>query len=561
MQQSGLQRFEERLTIMRIDRILCSKRVFTGLADSAEELAIAISGDKIAFVGPKEDALALAREADGNAEPEVVDYGDAFIAPGFHDSHVHFFHSAVYSSPLATNFLGDNEADCVERMKRFAQGRPEGWLLAQGWREYRWDPPVLPSKRSLDEAFPNRPVALYSGDAHTLWLNSCALAELGIDRDSVPPAGGSYDRDADGELTGIVREAAAMELMPRIMNAFSDDEIADAYRGFLRTLAQNGITSVCDMSLMANPGLDFIRDDVHARLLESDELTCRVNLFPTLLEDMSRFEAMSARYTGPVLRCAGFKQFFDGVSSQHTAWVTEPYSNARCEDDCGRPTIEPGKMRALVMQAAEKGYPVRIHTIGDAAIHEALNIFEDARAQFGPLPDGRRNCLEHLENFLPGDVERLAELDVIAAVQPPHMTLDPGGPERDLGDERVKLMWPFRTMLDEGETLAFGTDSPVVDVNSMGVLYSAATRRDPQTRAPEGGWRPEQLISRAEAIRAYTAGSDAAAQRNGEAGVLAAGKLADMAVLDTDLLTCADDEILDAHVTATWMGGRCVFEA
>lgn len=179
---------------------------------------------------------------------------------------------------------------------------------------------------------------------------------------------------------------------------------------------------------MANPGLDFIRDDVHARLLESDALTCRVNLFPTLLENMSRFEAMSARYTGPVLRCAGFKQFFDGVSSQHTAWVTEPYSNARCEDDCGRPTIEPDKMRALVMQAAEKGYPVRIHTIGDAAIHEALNIFEDARAQFGPLPEGRHNCLEHLENFLPGDVERLAELDVIAAVQPPHMTLDPGGP-------------------------------------------------------------------------------------------------------------------------------------
>ncbi len=201
-------------------------------------------------------------------------------------------------------------------------------------------------------------------------------------------------------------------------------------------------------------------------------------------------------------------------------------------------------MRALVMQAAEKGYSVRIHTIGDAAIHEALNIFEDARAQFGPLPEGRHNCLEHLENFLPGDVERLAELDVIAAVQPPHMTLDPGGPERDLGDERVKLMWPFRTMLDEGETLAFGTDSPVVDVNPWACCTApprAATRK--RARA-EGGWRPEQLISRAEAIRAYTAGSDAAAQRNGEAGVLATGKLADMAVLDTDLLACADDEIL-----------------
>ena len=155
-------------------------------------------------------------------------------------------------------------------------------------------------------------------------------------------------------------------------------------------------------------------------------------------------------------------------------------------DDCGRPTIEPDKMRALVMQAAEKGYSVRIHTIGDAAIHEALNIFEDARAQFGPLPEGRHNCLEHLENFLPGDVERLAELDVIAAVQPPHMTLDPGGPERDLGDERVKLMWPFRTMLDEGETLAFGTDSPVVDVNPWACCTApprAATRKRARLKA------------------------------------------------------------------------------
>ena len=549
---------------MRVDHVVYSICVFTGEQNATQAAALAISGDTIAFVGTIEDTLAFAKQCNeeaGTAAAKVVDYGDALIVPGFHDSHVHFFHSAVYASPLATNFLGENEADCVARMKQFAKKRPNGWLLAQGWREYRWNPPVLPSKHSLDVAFPDRPVALYSGDAHTLWLNSCALAELGITRDSIAPAGGSYDRDDAGELTGIVREAAAMELMPRIMGAFSDDEIADAYRGFLHTLAKNGITSVCDMSLMANPGLDFIRDDVHARLLANGELTCRINLFPTLLDDMSRFEEMHAHYTGDILRCCGFKQFFDGVSSQHTAWVTEPYSNARFEGDCGRATIEPEKMRSLVMKAAEKGYPVRIHAIGDAAIHEALDIFEVARDAYGPLPAKRHNCLEHLENFLPGDVARLRELGVVAAVQPPHMTLDPGGPERDLGPERVKLMWPFRTMLDDGATLAFGTDSPVVDVNSMGVLYSAVTRQDPATRAPKGGWRAEQRISRAEAIRAYTAGSAVAAQREGEVGLLRAGMLADFAVMDTDLLTCPDEAILDAHVVATWMGGRCVFEA
>ena len=546
---------------MRIDLIIESRNVFTGTDGTARPAAIAIADDRIAAVGPREDVRAFARETNaGGPAPEVRDFGDALVVPGFHDSHLHFFHSAVYASPLATMFLGENEADCVARMQAFAEQRPSGWLLAQGWREYRWDPPVLPSKHSLDEAFPTRPVALYSGDAHTLWLNSAALAELGLTRDSVPPAGGSYDRDEAGELTGIVREAAAMELMPQIMGSFTDDEVASAYRGFFARLAENGVTSVCDMSLMAHPGLDFIRDDVHAALLERGELTARVHLFPTLLDDMRRFETMRARYTGPYLQAPGFKQFFDGVSSQHTAWVTEPYANARVEGDCGRPTVDAAVMRCYVLAAAEQGYPVRIHTIGDAAIHAALDIFEEARAKFGPLPEGRRNCLEHLENFLPEDLDRLAELQVVAAVQPPHMTLDPGGPERDLGPERVRFMWPFRTLLDRSTVLAFGTDSPVVDVNSMDVLYSAVSRRDPGTHEPAGGWLPDERIGMAEALRAYTQGSAAAAGRRRELGTLEVGKLADLAVLDRNLLACDADDIQKTKVLATFMGGTCVFE-
>ncbi|WP_302397533.1 amidohydrolase [Eggerthella sinensis] len=546
---------------MHIDLIIESRQVFTGTDGTAGPAAIAIAGDRIAAVGPREDvrAFALKENGDGPA-PAIRDVGDALVVPGFHDSHLHFFHSAVYASPLATMFLGENEADCVACMQAFAAERPNGWLLAQGWREYRWDPPVLPSKHSLDAAFPTRPVALYSGDAHTLWLNSAALDELGLTRDSVPPAGGSYDRDKQGELTGIVREAAAMALMPHIMGSFTDEEVADAYRGFFARLAENGVTSVCDMSLMAHPGLDFIRDDVHAALLARGELTARVNLFPTLLDDMSRFEDMRERYTGPYLQAPGFKQFFDGVSSQHTAWVTEPYANALVEGDCGRPTVDADVMRSYVLAAAERGYPVRIHTIGDAAIHAALDIFEEARATFGPLPEGRRNCLEHLENFLPEDLERLADLQVVAAVQPPHMTLDPGGPERDLGPERVPYMWPFRTLLDTSAVLAFGTDSPVVDVNSMDVLYSAVTRQDPVTHEPAGGWLPAERIGRAEALRAYTQGSAAAAGRRRELGTLEVGKLADIAVLDRNLLTCDDEDIQKTQVLATFMGGRCVFE-
>ena len=545
---------------MHIDLIIESENVFTGTDAATRPAAVAISGDRIVAVGPRADVHAFARARNEGPAPEVRDFGDALVVPGFHDSHLHFFHSAVYASPLATMFLGKNDADCVERMRAFAAERPNGWLLAQGWREYRWDPPVLPSKRSLDEAFPARPVALYSGDAHTLWLNSAALAELGLTRDSVPPAGGSYDRDEAGELTGIVREAAAMELMPQIMGSFTDEEVASAYRGFFARLGAFGVTSVCDISLMAHPGLDFIRDDVHAALLERGELTARVHLFPTLTGDMGRFETMRALYTGPCLQATGFKQFFDGVSSQHTAWVTEPYANARAEGDCGRPTVDAAVMRSYVLAAAERGFPVRIHTIGDAAIHAALDIFKEARATCGPLPEGRRNCLEHLENFLPEDLGRLAELQVVAAVQPPHMTLDPGGPERDLGPGRVPYMWPLRTLLDRSTVLAFGTDSPVVDVNSMDVLYSAATRQDPGTHEPAGGWLPDERIGMAEALRAYTQGSAAAAGRRRELGTLETGKLADIAVLDRNLLACDPEDIQKTKVLATFMGGRCVFE-
>lgn len=166
---------------------------------------------------------------------------------------------------------------------------------------------MLPSKASLDAAFPNRPVALYSGDAHTLWLNSCALRELGISRESVPPAGGSYDVDEEGELTGIVREAAAMALMPRIMATFSDEEILGAYQGFLARLASLGITSICDMALSAEPGLDFVRDDIYRTLEGRGQLTCRAHLFPTLTRDVSRFESMRDELRGPLVQARGIQ--------------------------------------------------------------------------------------------------------------------------------------------------------------------------------------------------------------------------------------------------------------
>lgn len=543
---------------LKADYIVRSQRVFTSApgAASARPLAFAVAADHIAYVDEFDRVQAEA----GSGTP-VVDLGDALVCPGFHDAHLHFFHTALGSSPYMLMDMGKSEADLVAKTRAFAASLPDdAWVITQGWRDYRWDPPVPPTKRSLDEAFPDRPCAMYSGDGHTMWLNSRALELVGITRDSVPPQGGAYDKDQDGELTGIVREAAAMQLLPRMLEWISPERIERVYADQIARMAQQGITSICDMSLMPLPGLDFIREDIYEALESRDQLTLRAHLFPTLLDDQSRLEAMQDRYReSALLRAPGFKQFFDGVSSQHTAYLTDPYTNPHFPGDRGRLTVPAEKMRAMVLAAAERGHAVRIHTIGDGAIHEALDIFEEARRRFGAPTQGR-NTLEHLENLLSGDIDRLRELGVLASSQPCHITLDPGGPERDLGPERSRIMWPFATYLARGVDQAFGTDSPITPVTSMNVLYTAVTRQDPFTHEPAGGWLPGERIRAADAVRIYTAGSAAACGRERELGQIAPGMLADFIVLDRDITACDPQEIQSAQVLATYVGGRQVFE-
>lgn len=543
---------------LKADYIVRSQRVFTSApgAASAHPLAFAVAGDRIAYVDEFDRVQAEA----GSGTP-VVDLGDALVCPGFHDAHLHFFHTALGSSPYMLMDMGKSEADLVAKTRAFAASLPDdAWVITQGWRDYRWDPPMPPTKRSLDEAFPDRPCAMYSGDGHTMWLNSRALELVGITRDSVPPQGGAYDKDQDGELTGIVREAAAMQLLPRMLEWISPERIERVYADQMARMAQQGITSICDMSLMPLPGLDFIREDIYEALESRDQLTLRAHLFPTLLDDQSRLEVMQDRYReSALLRAPGFKQFFDGVSSQHTAYLTDPYTNPHFPGDRGRLTVPEEKMRAMVLAAAERGHAVRIHTIGDGAIHEALDIFEEARHRYGAPTQGR-NTLEHLENLLPGDIDRLRELGVLASSQPCHITLDPGGPERDLGPERSRIMWPFATYLARGVDQAFGTDSPITPVTSMNVLYTAVTRQDPFTHEPAGGWLPGERIRAADAVRIYTAGSAAAVGRENELGQIAPGMLADFIVLDRDITACDPQEIQSAQVLAAYVGGHQVFE-
>lgn len=536
-------------------KVFFAQRVFASKGHVIDDGGVAVRDDRVYAVFPR--ALVDDFVED---DAERVELGKVFVCPGFHDAHQHVLQSAVFYSGLGMKYAGTSEQDCVDHLRDFAAKQPssDGWLLGQGWRDMLWDPPVAPTRASLDEVFPDRPVCLYSGDAHTIWLNMAGLRRLGITEDTEPPEGGSFERDADGHLTGVCREAAGMLYMARVFGEMDQEALRRAYASYFELLLSQGVTAVCDMGLSATPGADCVREDIYEGMLEEGRLPLRAHLFPQLVGDFSRIEGLQARLRGDRLRAPGMKQFFDGVSSAHTAWLTEPYANPYFPGDCGRPTVDPARMRELVMGAAERGIAVRIHTIGDRAIHEACQIFKDAYQAYG-LPRQGANSLEHLENLLRPDVEALREANLIASVQPQHIVIDTTQPDRDLGPQRASFMWPFVSYLEAGVPMAFGTDSPCVDPLAWQVLYCAVTRQDPKTGEPAGGWLPEQRISMEDAIDAYTHGSARVVGRADELGSLEGGHWADFAVFDRDLLSVDPDELHDVHCLATYVGGEQVW--
>lgn len=536
------------------DLILKSTHIYPGCGNQLLSGAVAIAGNRIVYVGHENNMAEWI-----GAETKVIDCGEKLILPGLHDAHMHFFLAALYDSGLVHVSFDDKSADeCARGLMKLAQKTDaDQWLIGAGWYHTLWTVPELPDKTVLDKYYADRPVCLFSFDCHTLWLNTAGLEKLGLNAATKDPQGGKFDRYANGELTGILHDAAATAELRRIL-VFSDAQIEQFYLKFLKRLNSLGITSICDMSLMALPGGDFIFDRVYEKLLENQKLSVRVHLYPTLTDDLSRPLEMRSRYQSSMLRCNGVKQFFDGTSACHTAFLKEPYANAYYPGDCGCTTMPPEKMRELIFSAIRNDFSVRIHAIGDQSVHLLLDDFEEANRVFG-----KKACLqhtiEHLEDVLPEDFSRFAALHVIPSVQPAHLVYDPIGIPTDLGPERARLTWPFRTLIDHGAKLAFGTDCPVVDVDPFCNLYSAVTRKSAD-RGDGIVWYAEECISVFEAINAYTEGAARAANRSNELGTLQPGKLADVIVLDQNILNCEDEDILATKVLLTVCNGKIVYE-
>jgi predicted amidohydrolase YtcJ len=541
------------------DIVIKSNHIFTATEKRCIKGFIAIDGNRITKIGRIEDA-----ETYINGRTKVVNAADRMIVPGFIESHMHFYKDALVNAGKIKVVRGRSENECVGNLiaeveKSRMTYQKGQWIVSKGWYLPEWENKVLPTRHSLDAVYPDNPVAMFADDGHTMWVNSLALAKLRIDKNSIPPKGGNFVRDEQGELTGVLEETGAMIYMKAICKQLESNIILD-YEKLMQKQASYGLTSFADLALLAIDGDGLIYDEYYYELFRQNRLLQRVHMFPTLLMNADELIQKRKKYHFSQLRFSGGKQFYDGVTSTHTAYLKEPYTNAYYPGDVGKLTVKKERMEQYVLNAAKHGIPVRIHTIGDAAIKLALDAFEKAINTYGPLENGHY-CLEHLEVSDHADIERMAKLGIVSSVQPSHPFLDMASIEETVGARRVRRMWAFKDMVDSGVTLAFGTDAPVViDTTPLDNIYFASTRKTLNGN-PKGGWLPEQRISVADAIIAHTKGASFAIGRENELGTLAEGKLADITVLERDILQCDPDKIANTRVLLTLMDGRVTYKS
>jgi len=521
-------------------------RVWTG--DSANPWAegIAVNGERIAAVGTSDEVRRL---ADGR---DIIDAGGRLIVPGFIDSHVHFVDAGF---DLASVQLRDAKTreEFVDRIRAFAAAVPAGtWITGGNWDHSLWGG-ELPDRDWIDAVTPDTPLWINRLDGHMALANSAALKAAGVTRGTRDVAGGEIVRRANGEPTGLLKDNA-MALVDRAMPDPSDEMRDRALNAAMKHVAEQGVTSIHNMGSW---------DDLEtfARARKTNALGTRIYAAVPLANWERLRDAVAAKtYGGPDgrgdewLRIGGLKGFVDGSLGSHTAAFQQPFDDA--PKDRGLLVNTPEDLYTWISGADKAGLHVMVHAIGDRANNLLLDTFERVIRENGTRD--RRFRIEHAQHLAPADIPRFAKLNVIASMQPYHAIDDGRWAEKYIGD-RIKTTYAFRSLLDSGARLAFGSDWFVAPPTPLEGIYAAVTRRTLDDRNPDG-WVPEQKISVAEAVRAYTAGAAYASFEESTKGVLAAGRLADFVMLDRNIFEIAPEEIRNARVVTTVVGGRKVFE-
>jgi predicted amidohydrolase YtcJ len=484
-------------------------------------------------------------------QTKVINAGGKLVLPGFNDAHVHFIQGGAQLDQVNLTDAaspGEFTRRIGAQVKKISKGE---WVLGGRWDETKWDRPELPTKQLVDPVTGETPMFVDRYDGHEALANSAAMKLAGIDAKTADVPGGVIVRDASGNPTGIFKDAAE-ELIYKAVPAMSHDQRLRVARRALGHAASLGVTSVQHM----NP--EFADVAAYSQLAEKGELTSRIYSVPmeTQWKEQAQIGIRHA-WGSTFLRLGAVKGYADGSLGSRTAYMFEPFA-----DDPGNRGLlsdemhPPTAMRDRLTQADAAGLQVRIHAIGDRAISMILDMFTDIENQNGY--HNRRFTIEHAQHMAQKDFDRFARLHVIASMQPYHAIDDGRWAEKRLGRERVRYSYAWRSFLDHGVTLAFGTDWPVAPLNPMLGLYAAVTRATLDGKNPNG-WIPEEKITLAEAVEAYTVGAAFAEFQEHEKGSIVPGKLADLVVLSQNIFRIKPEAIRDVKVETTIVGGKVVY--
>jgi hypothetical protein len=530
------------------DIVIINANIHTIDQDRPTAEAVAILGNWIVAVGSNKEIKKLA-----GAQTREIDAKGQLVLPGFNDAHVHFLGGGFQLSSVDLRDAGST-GEFAERIRKFAGKLPVGrWITGGDWDHERWPGAQLPTRELIDRFTPDTPVFVSRLDGHMALANSLALRLAGVTRQTLDPPGGLIVRDQKtGEPTGVLKDAA-MSYVWKVIPASSFEEKLAAARAATDHAASLGVTSVQDMSAGNDVG-------VYQTLLDRGELKTRVYAVAPLpaWERLAR-TGIRAHFGSVMLRIGGLKGFADGSLGSTTALFFEPYRDApNTSGLAGDEMFPEGVMLERVRGADRAGLQVMIHAIGDRANDLILSIYEQVASENGE--HDRRFRIEHAQHLRPQDIPRFGRDRVIASMQPYHAIDDGRWAEKRIGKERAKTTYAFRSLLEAGVTLAFGTDWTVAPLDPVLSVYAAVTRRTLDEKNPKG-WIPEQRISVAEAVRAYTVGSAYAEFQENVKGTITPGKLADLVILSRDIFKIDPKEIEKVKVVMTMVDGRVVYEA
>jgi predicted amidohydrolase YtcJ len=526
--------------------IVTNARIWTVDKTRPQAEAIAIIGERIVAVGSVAEV-----DTWHGPQTKIIDAQGKLLLPGFNDSHVHFTDGGDHLQAVQLKDAATPE-EFARRIADRAKSTPKGeWITGGDWDEQKWTPPNLPTKELVDPGTPDTPVWVNRYDGHESLANSVTLGLAKITAKTPDPPGGEIVRDAQGNPTGVLRDAA-QELVNKVMPPMSREHRLRAIRKALDYAASLGVTSVQNM----NPEYEDLK--IYSELLEKNLLTTRIYAAPieTSWRDQAKVGIRHA-FGSSSLRLGAVKGFADGSLGSETAYffdayTDDPKSHGLLSDEMHPPSA----MLQRLKSADAAGLQLCIHAIGDRAISMILDMFEQIEKANGKRD--RRWRIEHAQHMAAKDFARFARLGVIASVQPYHAIDDGRWAEKRIGPDRIKRTYAFRTFMDSHVRLAFGTDWSVAPLSPMWTIYAAVTRATLDGKNP-GGWVPEQKLSVAEAVEAYTIGSAYAEFQEKEKGSITAGKVADFVILSDDIFKIPHDAIKDVKVEATFVGGKLVY--